>query len=279
MYRLIGFKDMRSDLKKSRNNAGTPTPKKANAIAALVDDIATWPTVAEDGVTLEGNFTFKPGTNFFRIYMTAPTQAATFDSSGNPDGRGAMNKYVGEHPGTTKEAMSFIKKFMGEGFVIIYGGCGSDEEMRVMGSDCHPLILTASGKDDKDGNINTLTFEQEMINRDFIKFYNGDVNFAQPKLLTDENVNLQIADGPVYQLPATGVTADVKVTASNFEHNQIITLIGGGGTAPVVLKNTPSGTVPVLLKEATNWIALKDAVINLRVIKAEKTYLVEASRK
>jgi hypothetical protein len=270
---------MRQDLKKSRNNAGTPTPKKANSIAALVDDIVSWPSVAEDGVTLIGNFVFKPGTNFFRIYMTAPTQAASFESSGNPDGRGAMNKYVGEHPGTTKEAISFIKKFMGEGFVIIYGGCGGEEEMKVMGSDCHPMVLTVSGKDDKDGNINTLTFDQEQINRDFIKFYSGDVSFAEPKNVVGKDVTLAKADGPVYQLATTAVTADVSFLASNFDHDQIVTLIGGGGDAPMVLKNTPTGTFPVLLKEAINWIALKDSVINLRVVKAEKTYLVEASRK
>jgi len=270
---------MRTDLKKSKNNAGTPTPKKANTIAAFVDDIISWPSVAEDGVTLVGNFVFKPGTNFFRIYMTAPTQAATYESSGNPDGKGAMNKYVGEHPGTTKEALSFIKKNMGEGFVLIYGGCGGEEEMKVMGSECHPLILSAAGKDDKDGNVNTLTFEQEMINRDFIKFYSGDVSFAEPKAVADENIILAKANGPMYQLAAAAITADVEFTSSDFEHDQIVTVIGGGGAAPYVLKNTPSGSVPVLLKEATNWIGLKDSIINLRVVKAEKTYLVEASRK
>lgn len=270
---------MRTDLKKSRNNAGTPTPKKANSIAALADDILSWPSVAEDGVTLIGNFVFKPGTNFFRIYMTAPTQAASFESSGNPDGRGAMNKYVGEHPGTTKEAISFIKKFMGEGFVIIYGGCSGEEEMKVMGSECHPMVLTVSGKDDKDGNINTLTFDQEQINRDFIKFYSGDVSFAEPKIVVDKDVTLAKADGPVYQLPATAVTGDLTFIASNFDHDQIVTLIGGGGVAPLMLKNTPTGAVPVMLKEAINWIALSGSVINLRVIKADKTYLVEASRK
>ncbi|KFF24756.1 hypothetical protein [Chryseobacterium vrystaatense] len=270
---------MRTDLKKSKNNAGTPTPKKANAIAALVDDIVSWPSVDEDGVTLIGNFAFKPGTSFFRIYMTAPTQAATYESSGNPDGKGAMNKYIGEHPGTTKEAISFIKKHMGEGFIIIYGGCGGEEEMRVMGSECHPLVLSAAGKDDKDGNINTLTFEQEMINRDFIKFYNGDVSFAEPKVVANENVTLAKTDGPSYQLPTAAVTADVKFTASDFDHGQIVTIIGGGGAAPYVMKNSPTGTIPVLLKEASNWIALKDSVINLKVVKAEKTYLVEASRK
>lgn len=271
---------MRADLKKSKNNAGAPSPKDANTIAALKSDIVSWPSVDEDGVTLIGNFVFKPETNFFRIYMTAPTQAATFESSGNPDGRGAMNKYVGEHPGTTKEAMSFIKKHMGDEFVLIYGACeDSVEEKKVMGSRCFPLILTVSGKDDKDGNVNTLTFEQEIINRDFIKFYSGDVSFAQPKVVADESVALVKADGPTYQLPATAVTADVEFTASNFEHGQIVTLIGGGGASPLLLKNTPAGTIPVLLHEATNWIGLKDAVINLKVIKAEKTYLVEASRK
>lgn len=271
---------MRADLKKSKNNAGAPSPKDANTIAALKSDIVTWPSVDEDGVTLIGNFVFKEGANFFRIYMTAPTQSATFDSSGNPDGRGAMNKYVGEHPGTEKEAIAFVKKYMGDDFVLIYGACDdSILEKKVMGSKCFPMVLTASGKDDKDGNITTLTFEQEIINRDFIKFYGGDVTFAQAKVVADENVTLAKADGPSYQLPSTAVTADIAFASSDFENGQIVTLIGGGGAAPLLLKNSPTGTIPVLLTEATDWIALKDAVINLRVVVADKTYLVEMSRK
>lgn len=264
-------------LLKSRNDAGLPTPKRGNAIVVLNKDILKWPAVAPDQVTYVGNFVFKEGAGFGELYMTPATQAATFEAGGNPDGMGSKNKFVGEHPGTEREAMSFLKEFANEGFVIFYGGCGTST-WKVMGSQCHSMILSAGGKDDKDGNITTMTFEQEMLNNDRVMFYDGNVETLAPVSVVGSAVALASPKGGVYRLPVSDAAADITFTATTIEDKAFVTLVGAGGTTPATLKNTTTGSVLVLLKEGTQWSALQGATITLQVVKSDKTYLIEVDR-
>lgn len=268
---------MRISLLKSGNNAGVPTPKRGEAVVALTEDIVSWPTIDTDGVSLIGNFVFKPNTSFFKIYMTPSTQAATFESSGNPDGMGSINKFVGEHPGTSKEAMSFFKMHRNEDFVIIYGGCGTSD-YKVMGSDCFPMKLAVSGKDDKGGNVNTLTWTQEQINNDLIKFYTGSLDFAEPKDVVGSTVALSLANGNVYQMAAAAVTAQLAFTNADLPNGAVVTIVGGGGVAPYTIANNATGAIAVLTAGGADWIGLEGAIINFKVVVADKTYLVELSR-
>ncbi|WP_018676111.1 hypothetical protein [Riemerella columbina] len=268
---------MRQLLKKS-SNAGLPTPKRGEAVVALNKEILKHPIVGADLVTLEGAYVFKPGATFIKLYMTPSTQAATSEAGGNPDGMGSKNKFVGEHPGTEKEVMSFLKKYANEGFIIFYGGCGTSE-WKVMGSQCHPMKLSASTKDDKDSNITTLTFEQEMLNDDRVMFYNGPISFTDPYNATGSTFAINKANGNIIQLASASTTANVTISASDFEHNETVTFLGAGGSDPYKIKNSPTGAVAILTKEATDWVALKDAAIDFRVVKADKTYLVEVARR
>lgn len=264
-------------LLKTKSDAGIPTPKRGNVVTVLNKDIVKWPAVGPDGVTYVGGFIFAEGADFGELYMTPSTQAATFEAGGNPDGMGSKNKFVGEHPGTEKEAMAFLKQYANEGFVIFYGGCGT-ATWKVMGSQCHPMKLSAGGKDDKDGNVTTMTFEQEIINNDRVMFYDGNVQIGAPVTLTGVAVALSSANSGVYRLPASEVAADITFTSSNLENGAFVTLIGGGGATPALLKNTTTGSVMVLLKEGTQWSALLNSTIALQVVKSDKTYLVEVSR-
>ena len=87
--------NIRKDLKKFGANPGLATPKNPEMIAALVDDIIVWPTLNADGVTWEGNFVFKEGTAFTRVYLTKDSQKAAFESGGSTDAYGAKNKIEG----------------------------------------------------------------------------------------------------------------------------------------------------------------------------------------
>lgn len=265
-------------LKKSKVDAGLPTPKRGEAILALNKEILSYPTIAQDEVSYEGSFIFQPGATFFKVYMTPTTQAATSESGGNPDGMGSKNKFVGEHPGTEKEVMSFLKKYANEGFIIFYGGCGTDE-YKVMGSQCHPMKLSASTKDDKDGNVTTLTFEQEMLNSDRVMFYNGSMSFAEPYKAAGASIPLLKANGTIIQLASASATEDISFPSSDFEGGETISFIGGGGTDPFKFRNEPSGNIAILTKEATDWVALEGAVIDFLVMKADKTYLIEKARR
>lgn len=265
-------------LLKSSSNAGLPTPKRGEAILALNKEILKFPQVGADEVTLEGSFIFKPGATFIKVYMTSSTQAATSEAGGNPDGMGSKNKFVGEHPGTEKEVMSFLKKYANEGFIVFYGGCGTTE-WKVMGSQCHPMKLSAGTKDDKDGNITTLTFEQEMLNDDRVMFYDGPVDLFEPFKATGSSFALEKSNGNIIQLASATATANVSFTSSDFGNGETITFIGGGGSNPYKIKNTPTGAVAILTVEGVDWVALENAVIDFRVVNADKTYLVELARR
>ena len=259
-------------------NPGMPTPKRGEAIAVRTADVQTWPTLNADGVSWDGNFVFKPGTGFTKIYMTQTTQKASLESAGAPDAYGSKGKFMGEYPGTPKEAMIWAKKHNSDGFVIFYGGCDADE-FKTLGSKCLPMILQVAMEDTNEKNFMTLTFEQEMINDQFIRFYSGTVDSeAEIKQVTGATVDLAVADGNIYQLASTAVTASIDIDSSDLEDGQVVSIIGGGGAAPMTLANAPTGDPAVLLKDGATWTALAGAVINLKVIVADKTYLSEVSR-
>ena len=265
-------------LVKYGSNPGVPTPKRGEAIAVLVDDVQTWPTLNEDGVSWDGNFIFKDGANFLKIYMTPSTQKATLESSGSADSYGSKGKFEGEYPGTPKEAIIWAKKHNSKGFVIFYGGCDTDE-FKTMGTKCLPMVLQVSMEDNNEKNFMTLTFEQEMINDQYIRFYSGTVDTEnEPAVVADADVEFAKASGVIYQLPATAVTDSITAASSDLDDGTVVSLVGGGGAAPLTLANQPAATIPILLKDGATWTALARAVINLKVVKADKTYLVEVSR-
>lgn len=267
--------NIRKDLKKFGANPGLATPKNPEAIAALTEDIEVWPTLDADGVTWNGNFVFKAGTSFFKVYMTKDTQKASFESGGSTDAYGAKNKFEGIHPGTHKEAVSFFKDNVGKSFIIFYGGCATDQ-FKTMGTKCNPMVLKVSGEDSNDGNKNTMTWEQELLNDEYIRFYSGQISFDATLPTVTAAMDLDSANGKVFKLPSASATASITVASSNFEHGDVITLVGGGGAGPLTLAN--SSTTGVLLKNATTWTALDGATITLKVVEADKTYYIEQSR-
>lgn len=270
---------MKFNVAKKSSNAGLPTAKKGNLIAVLNSDIVSWPAVSADGTTYEGNFEFVAGGGPGILYMTASTQAFTAEAGGNPDGMGSKNKYVGEHPGTHREIIAFIKKYANEGFILFYGGCGTSE-YRVVGSQCHPVKLSPALKDDKDGNITTLTFEQEMLNDDYVMFFNGSLGLTEAHDVAGNEFAIEKTNGQVYKLPANTDSAEkaISITGSDLDADTLVTFIGGGGSEPLVLSNATAGAVGIITKNGSAWTGLAGAKIHLRVVKGDKTYLVETSR-
>ncbi len=263
-------------LNKPKSGSGTPTPKDGQAVLLLKDEILSFPVLGADGVTYDGNYVMKPGATFSTVYMTPSTQDASYETSGEADGRGRKNKFVGMYPGTDKEYQKFLKDHLDDDFIIMYGGCDSPEK-KVMGTKCVPMKLSVTGNDNKDGNKNTLTFEEDMITNSGIRWYNGTMSFAAyPE--SGSAVTLDKDTGLVVQLTPSAVTAEIVVTGTDLLDGTIVSLIGGGGAGPLTLSNQVAEPV-VLLKNATDWIALKNAVIDFRVVVSDKVYLVEVSRR
>ena len=268
--------NIRKDLKKFGANPGLATPKNPEMIAAFTEDIIVWPTLNADGVTWEGNFVFKEGTAFTRVYLTKDSQKASFESGGSTDAYGAKNKIEGTHPGTYKETVAYIKENVGKEYILFYGGCSTDE-YKTMGTKCNPMVLKVSGEDSNDGNKNTMTWEQELLNDEYIRFYSGQISFdATLPVLSGAALALNSAQGKVFKLASTATTAKITIASSNFEDGDIITLVGSGGAGPLTLAN--SSTTGILLKKATTWTALDGATITLKVEEADKKYYVEQSR-
>ena len=146
-----------------------------------------------------------------------------------------------------------------------------------MGTKCNPMVLKVSGEDSNDGNKNTMTWEQELLNDEYIRFYSGQISFdATLPVLSGAALALNSAQGKVFKLDSTDTTANITIDSSNFEDGDIITLVGSGGAGPLTLEN--SATTGVLLKNATTWTALDGATITLKVVEADKKYYVEQSR-
>jgi len=263
-------------LNKPKSGSGAPTPKDGEATLLLKHEILSHPQLGADGVTYEGSYVMKPEATFCTLYMTPSTQEASYETSGDPDGRGRKNKFVGVYPGTSKEFQKFLKDHLDDDFIILYGGCDATEK-KVMGTKCVPMKLSATGTDNKDGNKNTLTFEEDMITNSGIRWYNGAVSFAAyPE--SGNNVALSKETGLIVQLTSSAVTDDITITGTDLTDGSIVSLIGGGGAGPSTLSNQTAEPV-VLLKNATDWIAFKDAVIDFRVVVSDKVYLVEVSRR
>ena len=259
--------------------AGAPTPKNGLVTIMYSDDVLTFPLRDTNGVVMLGNIVLKANAKMYQLYLTPSTQKGSHEIEGDEDMEGFIKKFEGQHPGDSLEVNEFVQNGLGEGFIVLYGvGCG-DSQGKVLGDPCNPMKLKGSYTDDKDGRKHILQFEQTYKDRYLAGFYDGEITLASNYEAATVDLDVIIANGVVYQLPALAVTDAITAASIDFEHNTIVSLIGGGGTAPATLDSGIQGVVTVILANDTTWTALEDAVINLLVFKAgATTYLIEQSR-
>lgn len=262
--------------------AGAPKPKNAMVTIVYADDVLNFPGSDENGVKMLGNLVLKAGAKMHQLYETDDSQKASHSIEGESDTEGFLKKFEGSHPGDGIEINEFVQNTIGQGILILYSvECGSNVR-KVIGTPCNPLYLKGEFVDDKDGAKHSLNFEQRRRDRNVAKFYEGEVMYSENYTAPDTSIDITDANGPVMQLPAVTVAdTDVTVTTNTMTNAQrkIITLIGGGGSEPATLAAGVSGPVTVVLDNGTDWVALKDAVINLQIYDAGAvTYLIEVSR-
>lgn len=279
--------NFRKSVPKPAPGAGTPKGKNANVTVIHKDDITFFPPTDENGVLLVGNIALRSGAKMHRVYMTDDNQKITHEYEGDADMGGYKKKFEATHPGDEIEINEYIQNNNEEPFILIYDLDCNTKKRKVVGLPCNPMYLKGTFEDSKDGVKHTLMFEQRRHDRHVSKFYEGELSFAENNLIADAAfVNLNSASF-INQLPAVN-TADtsVGIVGLSADNNKVFTLIGGGGTNPATLVAEDLGViagegwnVTVLLNNGTEWVALKDAVINLRVYDAgAKVYLQEISR-
>jgi len=263
--------------KKAGGGAGVATPNKPNVTLVRSKDILTRPVRDANGVRLLGDYVMKDGAKMFTVYMTPSKQEQSYTSDGDEDMIGINQKYVGIFPGDTLEVNELVQNLLGEDVEIIAGNC-VDGFTRAFGTECSPMKLKPEYKSDNSGRMHTLTFEQYTKTGFVPGFYYGNQTFAEPTS-TDESLDLTEANGTQYKLDEFDTTASIDTATIDQPHGTFITLIGSGGDDPATLASGAGTAATVILKDDTDWTALKDATITFMVFDADSTiYLIEQSR-
>lgn len=277
------MKILKSVPKPQNTSAGAPTPKEPNVTLVKTRDLLAYPAPDAGGVNLLGNYVLKPGAKMLQLYLTPSKSSSGFESEGDEDAVGVKQKYEGSHPGNSVEIREFILAALGEDFVIISGTC-RDANKTVYGTKCSPMKLKPTFSENADGTMHAVVFEQYMRTDQVPYNYTGSIELEVAFNAVGAALSLLLANGTSYQLPAFAVElgTDVDVAALDLLHGTVVSVIGGGGEFPAVLGGGPTTGMPavtVVLKEDTDWTALKDATISLEVFVAgATTYLIERSR-
>lgn len=260
--------------------AGAPKPKKPNVTVVYADDVLVFPISDANGVKMLGNIVLKDGAKMERVYATIDTQKASHTFEGDPDKEGFLKMFEGSHPGDELAINEYIQNTIGVGVLVIYDVDCNTGLRKVLGTPCNPLYLKPEFTDDKDGVAHMLKFEQRMRDRFVAKFYEGELSIAENYVSPDFALAITDVNGPVYRLPVSDVAdTDITVGSMTQANKKVISIVGSGGDEPATLAGGVNGSVTVLLSDGTDWVALKDAVINLQVFDAgATTYLVELSR-
>lgn len=260
--------------------AGAAKPKKGKITVIVADDILSFPATDANGVKMIGNIVLKAGAKMETLYMTPTTQKLSDEIVGDEDMEAFDKKAEGVHPGNSVDIREFRKNMLGVGLILIFGaGCGENTG-DVFGTPCNPMKLKGSYSSDNEGIKNTLMFEALIKDSSAIGYYPGEITLAENFTAASVDLALTVANGPVQQLPSLATTDAITATSIDLEQGTMVTLIGGGGADPATLDAGTQGLVDVILLNGTQWVALKDAIINLEVVKGgTTTYLIERSRK
>ena len=264
-------------VKKDGAGAGAAVPSKPNVTFVRSKDVLQRPIRDSRGVKMLGDYVLKAGASMFTIYMVPSKQKQNFVGEGDEDMVTIKQSYEGVFPGDTLAANELFQNLVGEDLEIIAGNC-VDGFMRAYGTECSPMKLKPSYTSDSSGRMHTLVFAQEVGSQFVPGFYYGNLVLSAPTS-TDATLDLTQANGIQYELESAAVTAAIDVASIDLEHNTLVTLIGGGGVDPLTLAKGAGTAATVILKDGTNWTALEDATISLRVFDEGATiYLVEESR-
>jgi len=259
--------------------SGAAKPKNGLITVIYADDVIAEPVRDEKGVKMIGNFVLKAGANMIQLYASPSSQKFSQEITGEEDLETFTKKLEAIHPADDLVINEFVQNNVGVGVILIFGDNCGDSSGRVLGDVCNPMKLKGNSANDKEGRKNTLMYEQTLPDIKVAGFYNGEITLASNYEAESVDLDLTEENGVVQQLPSLKATDAITASSIDFAQDTIVSLIGGGGEDPATLNKGTQGAVDVILRNGTEWIALKDAVINLKVINGgATTYLVEQSR-
>jgi hypothetical protein len=269
----------RKSVPKPVKGSGTAKIKKGLVTLIFADDILSWPEDDVNGIGLLGNIILKSGATMHQLYLTPTTQKISDEISGDEDFEVFDKKFEAVHSGNSMDIREFRNEVLGEDIILICGeNCGINTG-DVLGTPCNPFRLKGSYANDNEGVKNIMMFEPLVLDREPIKSYAGEITLASNFVAADVDLELTKANGSVQQLPSLEVTDAITAASIDLDGGTTVSLIGGGGTNPATLDTGTQGQVDVILLNGTQWVGLKDAIINLEVVEGgATTYLIERSR-
>lgn len=252
---------------------------KNKVVIVDAEDVLVYPPRDANGVLMLGSFVLKSGAKMQEFYTTKSKGEAPVESDGDEDAQSIKQMFNCQHPGNKLAVKEFVQFWFGKSVYIFHTSC-TDDFTEVMGTPCAPLQLKPSKTDSNDARFWSMKFEAYAKSAYVPGHYVGNLIFENPTAVADATVlELLKANGSQYKLAATSATTVASVHVIDLDHDQIVTLIGQGGSTPTTLVQGVSGEVTVALKAGTTWTALDGAVIQLKVFKAGSiTYLLELSR-
>ena len=268
-----------TNVAKPANSAGGGSPKNPNVTIIAIKDITIFPVRDSKGILISGNIVLKAGANAISVYMTSSKIKAGYEPDGDiEDSQTFKHKFEGPHPGNSLAIKEFVQNWSGEPCIIIDGSC-SDDFKTIYGTKCAPMYLKPSGKEENDSREHMLAFEQASKTTYLPAHYTGVVPSMVPFVVTDVTaVPVSTANGLVYQLPSSNNDENILFNTLSVNHDDVITLIGGGGINPDVLVLGATVRMPLLVNGAY-WVGIKDAFINFRVFNnGMSSYAIEMSR-
>ena len=132
--------------------SGAPSVVSKYAYLIAINDIAYFPVVAENGVSLIGDIVPKENCAMIPFYLTTPSQEFSYESIGDEDEKTYKVKFTGTHPGTELQALEFAKNMIEESFLVLIPSCDLNAPWKLLGEIDNPLIFTSSHKANKEGS-------------------------------------------------------------------------------------------------------------------------------
>lgn len=260
------------------NSPAGATKFNSTGFGVFKDDIVSFPTRDENGIRLVGDVVLKPDAQFFEFYHTSSKADASFEVESEQDLIKITPKFTTQHPGNSVESREFLTAHMGRDVILFVGQCDEDG-YDVIGEICLPLQLVPSQTNNSDGKFFTLLWQAHGTTDLLNAFYEGNIIRSEVPVSPTASVSIDGSKSKTVRLAPATETADIDFTLTNVNHNDSVTVVGSGGPNPFTLKSGETGSVTTVLKNGTEWSALKDASITLKYVDGgSKQYLVEVSR-
>lgn len=275
-------------LKPAAAGAGSPKFNNEKLVWLIPADAFAengFPATDDKGVRLLGNMALKDGAFAIPMYATASSKDYSAEAQGEDDAETFKLSFKANHPGDEIGATEFAVNYLGQGFVVVFDKCKANGTRKVLGSDCHPLILKPGFKGNKDKTGFEFSFEQTTGSRSMHFEYAGSVVTEESLVPSQDSTEIEFLVVNVNAVKINVGTAASVAAITNVEKNtdEIVTLIGQDidPAKAATLSSSNIATAPgvvVLLKDGVAWKSLAGSTISFRVFITNRTFLVETNR-